>query len=53
MIPEMTERSTKLRARVQEFMDEHVYPNEELYYRQIDEAVDRWAEPPALTELKA
>ncbi len=40
MIPEMTERSQKLRARVQEFMDEHVYPNEDLYYRQIDEAED-------------
>jgi acyl-CoA dehydrogenase len=52
MIPEMTERSTKLRARVQEFMDEHVYPNEELYYRQVDEAEDRWAEPPILGELK-
>ncbi len=42
MIPEMSERSTKLRARVQEFMDEHIMPNESLYYQQIEEADDRW-----------
>ena len=53
MIPEMTERSLNLRARVQMFMDDHVYSNEELYYRQIDEAVDRWDCPPILNELKA
>ena len=53
MIPEMTARSQGLRARVQEFMDEHVYPNEELYHRQIDEADDRWDCPPVLDELKA
>ena len=52
MIPEMTERSLKLRARVQEFMDEHVYPNEATYYDQVEEG-DRWAEPSILTELKA
>ena len=53
MIPEISERAEHLRARVQEFMDEHVYPNEELYYRQIDEADDRWDCPPILDELKA
>jgi len=37
MIPEMTERASKLRARVQEFMDEHILPNESLYHQQIDE----------------
>lgn len=52
MIPEMTERSLKLRARVQEFMDEHVYPNEATYYDQVEEG-DRWAEPSILTKLKA
>ena len=53
MIPEMSERSTKLRARVQEFMDEHIMPNESLYYQQIEEADDRWDCPPILDELKA
>ena len=53
MIPEMSERSTKLRARVQEFMDEHIMPNEALYYQQIEEADDRWDCPPILNELKA
>ena len=53
MIPEMSERSTKLRARVQELMDEHIMPNESLYYQQIEEADDRWGCPPILDELKA
>ena len=53
MIPEMTERASKLRARVQEFMDEHIMPNESLYYQQIDEGADRWECPPILDELKA
>ena len=53
MIPEMTERASKLRARVQEFMDEHIMPNESLYYKQIDEGTDRWECPPILNELKA
>ena len=53
MIPEMTERASKLRARVQEFMDEHILPNESLYYQQIDEGADRWKCPPILDELKA
>ena len=39
MIPEMSERSTKLRARVQEFMDEHIMPNESLYYQQIEDCL--------------
>ena len=49
----MTERASKLRARVQEFMDEHIMPNESLYYQQIDEGTDRWECPPILNELKA
>ena len=53
MIPEMTERASKLRSRVQEFMDEHIMPNESLYYQQIDEGADRWECPPILDELKA
>ena len=53
MIPEISDRAQHLRARVQDFMDQHVYPNEELYYRQIDGAEDRWDCPPILDELKA
>ena len=53
MIPEMTERAHRLQTRVQAFMDDHVYPNEGLYYRQVEEADDRWDCPPILNELKA
>jgi acyl-CoA dehydrogenase len=32
-------------------MDEHVYPNEERFYAQLNEG-DRWEDPPLLEELK-
>jgi acyl-CoA dehydrogenase len=38
--------------RLQAFMDEHIYPNEEAYYRQHDELADRWQTPPLMEELK-
>jgi acyl-CoA dehydrogenase len=38
--------------RLQTFMDEHIYPNEEAYYRQHDELGDRWQTPPMMEELK-
>ena len=49
-----TEKVEKLRARLLAFMDEHVYPNEKVYARQLDAQKDRWsAWPPILEELKA
>jgi acyl-CoA dehydrogenase len=39
-------------ARLTAFMDEHVYPNEHLYHRQIDEAESRWLVPPIMEQLK-
>jgi acyl-CoA dehydrogenase len=38
--------------RLQGFMDEHIVPNEEAYYRQHDALEDRWDTPPLMTELK-
>ena len=38
---------------VQTFMDEHIYPNEESYYRAHDAQEDRWQTPPLMEELKA
>ena len=38
--------------RLQAFMDEHIHPNEEAYYRQHDELEDRWHTPPMMDELK-
>lgn len=42
-----------LQKRLQEFMDAHVYPNEETYYNQLDAQGDRWQIPPIMEELKA
>ena len=43
----------ELQKRVQQFMDEHVYPNEDTYYNQVDTQGDRWQIPPIMEELKA
>src|SRR5512143_889541 len=40
----------ELQKRVQAFMDEHIYPNEELEKRQIE--ANRLAQPPIVEELK-
>ncbi len=48
------EFSTKvkdLQKRLQDFMNEHVYPNEQLYYQQISEG-DRWQPVGIIEELK-
>jgi len=50
---EYNKKTTDLLARLQAFMDEHIYPNEEAYYRQHDEMPDRWEIPPMMEELKA
>ena len=33
------------------FMDKHIYPNEQAYFRQLDEG-DRWKVIPLIEELK-
>jgi acyl-CoA dehydrogenase len=43
----------ELQKRVQQFMDEHVYPNEDVYHHQVDTQGDRWQIPPIMEELKA
>lgn len=40
-----------LRERLLAFMAEHIYPNEDLFRRQIAEG-DRWSPPPILQDLK-
>ncbi len=40
-----------LQLRVQDFMDSHIYPNDDLYYQQLDDG-GRWCVPPILEELK-
>ena len=52
MIFEHSEETRMWIARVQRFMDEHIYPNDELYHRQEREG-DRWKAVPIVDELKA
>jgi acyl-CoA dehydrogenase len=46
-----TDRSTALAARLTAFMDEHIYPNEVIFRRQIEDG-DRWTPTAVVEELK-
>ncbi|MEJ5989061.1 acyl-CoA dehydrogenase family protein [Ramlibacter sp. PS3R-8] len=49
-------KTKELQARVQKFMDDHVYPNETTYKKQLQENTDagkRWTPLPVIEELKA
>ncbi|MCA0893249.1 acyl-CoA dehydrogenase family protein [Microbulbifer agarilyticus] len=45
-----TDKVKGLQARVQQFMDEHIYPAEALYEEQLQQ--NRWDTPPVMEELK-
>jgi acyl-CoA dehydrogenase len=53
MLQTMTPRTEELSARIAAFMDEHVYPAEPVFQRQLDGAIDRWDELAIMAELKA
>jgi len=46
-------RAEELAARITAFTEEHVYPAEPIFERQLEAAADRWNELPVMTELKA
>ena len=48
-----SEKVQGLRSKLQEFMDEYVYPNEKTYHTQLSGAESRWMIPPIMEELKA
>jgi len=48
---ELSSRSRDYLQRLGTFMDQHVYPNEERYYREL-EAGNRWEDPALLGELQ-
>lgn len=50
---QFSEKSLMLQAKLQAFMDEHIYPNEENYAHQVHTAVNRYAPVPLMDELKA
>ncbi|MBX6424868.1 MAG: acyl-CoA dehydrogenase [Variibacter sp.] len=53
MLYPLSRRAEELRQRVTAFMEEYVYPAEEVYERQLAELPTRWAIPPIIEELKA
>ena len=50
---ELSARTKELQAQLNAFMDEHVYPAEEVYEAQLASQADRWQLPPIVEELKA
>jgi len=46
-------RAEEIAARLTAFIEEHVYPAEPVFERQLEAAADRWNELPIMTELKA
>ncbi len=47
-----SEKVRKLRAQLEGFMDEFVYPNERTYHEQHEAAGNRWEIPPIMEDLK-
>lgn len=47
-----TDKVKQLSAQLNDFMNEIVYPNETLYYQQVNEAENRWTIPPIMEEMK-
>ncbi|MEM9396993.1 MAG: acyl-CoA dehydrogenase family protein [Pseudomonadota bacterium] len=47
-----SEKSLDYRERLVAFMDEHIYPNESVYAKQLHDARDRFAYLPLMEELK-
>src|SRR5690349_13720240 len=52
MLTPSTPRARELAKRLTAFMEEHVYPAEAIFERQLQEASDRWDELPITAELK-
>jgi acyl-CoA dehydrogenase len=50
---EPSQRCSEFKERLTAFMDEHIYPNEELYERQLRESGNPHHHPPVMEELKA
>jgi acyl-CoA dehydrogenase len=48
---EFSQKTKDYLKRLAAFMDAHVYPNEERYYRELDSG-NRWEEPPVLAQLQ-
>jgi len=49
---EYSDKVKELQAQLAAFMDRNVYPNEAVYYKQLETGSDRWSVPPVIEELK-
>src|ERR1700694_4823301 len=49
---ELTDRCQEFRERLLVFMDEHIYPAEEVYREQLTSSGDPHSDPPIMQELK-
>src|SRR6478735_3847075 len=52
MLYPMSPKVVELKRKLENFMDRHIYPNEERFYDQL-QAGERWQPPPVLEVLKA
>jgi acyl-CoA dehydrogenase len=52
MIPEKSEKTKRLEAKITAFMEDQVYPNEARFYRESEE-IGPWGVQPVVEELKA
>ncbi|HVQ77868.1 MAG TPA: acyl-CoA dehydrogenase family protein [Candidatus Binatia bacterium] len=50
---EFSARTRQYMDHLSEFMDKHIYPNEQTFRDQLDGAADRWQVPPIMEDLKA
>jgi len=53
MLDALPEKTRPLAARLQAFMDAHIYPNERVFAEQLEAQPSRWQVPPIVEELKA
>src|SRR5712692_3124683 len=49
---EASDKTKKLLEKLREFMNQHIYPNEEEFHRQHEALPSRWQVPPLLEDLK-
>lgn len=50
---EYSPKVNELIDKVTAFMQDHIYPAEDAYYKYLEETDNRWASPPIMEELKA
>ena len=50
---ELSEKVLEYRFRLEQFMDEHIYPNEQPYLEFIERPENLWQYPPFFEDLKA